>query len=174
VQSYDTLLEYRLWRKTGSDPPVLLADLTPQDTTYDDNIRDLQYQPGNKGIYCYRIEAVGKSSPPGRESHSFSPLICIAPEAKVFFPNAFTPNGDNINDLFSPVFSFAPEDYHLIIRNRWGTILFESNDYLKKWDGKDLKGHPVTAGSYVYYLTARTPDGREIKKTGQVLIIYPR
>jgi len=173
VQSYDTVTAYRLWRRTGDDPPTLLAELAPPDTSYDDNIRDLQYQPGNNMVYCYMTEAVGRSGPEAREVHTFSPFTCIAPEAGVFFPNAFTPNGDNINDYFAPVFSFAPQEYHLIIRDRWGTLLFESDDYTKKWDGKDLKGHPVVAGSYVFYLTAHTPAGKRIQKTGQVMVIYP-
>jgi gliding motility-associated-like protein len=173
VTSYDTLLQYRIHRKSGNDPLTLLAELSPADTSYDDNIRDLQYQPGNNGVYCYMIEATGRILPSGKKVHSLSPLICLAPEEKVFFPNAFTPNGDNINDLFAPVFSFVPETYHLIIQDRWGRILFESDDYLKKWDGKDLNGDPVTAGSYIFYLTARTPAGKNITKTGQVLVIYP-
>ncbi len=174
VHSYDTLEGYRIYRQTATGPLTLLAEIPPGDTTYEDNIRDLQYLPGNEGRYCYRIEAVGQILPDAREVHTFSPLICITPEENVFFPNAFTPNGDGINDLFAPVFSFAPTEYHLIIRDRWGTILFESRDYLEKWDGKDLRGHPVSTGSYVFYLDARTADGSNIRKTGQVLVIYPK
>ena len=172
--SYDSLTGYRVYRQTANDPLTLLAELPATDTSYEDNIRDLQYQPGNNGTYCYRIEAVGMNQTPAGERHSFSPLICITTEENVFFPNAFTPNGDGINDLFGPVFSYAPASYHLIIRDRWGTILFESEDYLKKWDGKDLQGRPVVAGSYIFYLNARTPGGRTVRKTGQVTVIYPR
>ena len=172
--SYDSLTGYRIYRQTANDPLTLLAGLPPTDTSYEDDIRDLQYQPGNNGTYCYRIEAVGTNQTSPGEMHSFSPLICITTEENVFFPNAFTPNGDGINDLFGPVFSYAPASYHLIIRDRWGTILFESEDYLKKWDGKDLQGRPVVAGSYVYYINARTPGGQTVRKTGQVVVIYPR
>ncbi len=172
--SYDSLTGYRIYRQTGNDPLTLLTDLPPTDTSYEDDVRDLQFQPGNNGTYCYRIEAVGTNHTSAAEMHSFSPLICITTEENIFFPNAFTPNGDGINDLFGPVFSYAPLSYHLIIRDRWGTILFESKDYLRKWDGKDLQGHPVAAGSYVYYLNARTPGGKTVRKTGQVLVIYPR
>lgn len=54
-----------------------------------------------------------------------------------FVPNTFTPDNDNFNEKFQPVFvsGFDPYDFHLSIYNRWGELLFESYDHTVGWDG---------------------------------------
>ncbi|MBL7828484.1 MAG: gliding motility-associated C-terminal domain-containing protein, partial [Saprospiraceae bacterium] len=52
------------------------------------------------------------------------------------FPNAFTPNGDDANDVFQPVFGCPALSMNLKIFNRWGKLVFNSNDTLTGWDGK--------------------------------------
>jgi gliding motility-associated-like protein len=54
-----------------------------------------------------------------------------------FVPNAFTPNGDEFNNTFKPVFTegFDPNNYTLTVYNRWGEVIFESNDPVSGWDG---------------------------------------
>lgn len=55
---------------------------------------------------------------------------------KIFFPTAFTPNGDGLNDLFVPKGEYV-YDYSLEIFNRWGDLIFESNTMEIGWDGKN-------------------------------------
>jgi gliding motility-associated-like protein len=67
-----------------------------------------------------------------------------------YLPNAFTPNGDGLNDSFAPL----PRadyfgEYHLSIHNRWGELLFESSSPNKGWDGR-FKGQLVQEGVYIY------------------------
>ena len=83
-------------------------------------------------------------------------------------PNVFTPNNDGVNDFFNPVLSFTPKDYHLIISDRRGNILFERKVYDKSdaWDGSG-KGN----GVYLYFLKVATPSGKSISKTGTVTIV---
>ena len=52
-------------------------------------------------------------------------------------PNAFTPNGDNVNDLFQGI-AYNLNSYHMVIYNRWGQLVYETNtaDYYAGWDGK--------------------------------------
>jgi len=52
------------------------------------------------------------------------------------FPNAFTPNGDNANDVFKPVFGCPAVSMHFQIFNRWGHLVFETIDPIDGWDGK--------------------------------------
>ena len=62
----------------------------------------------------------------------------IIEEVLIFFiPNAFTPDGNSLNNEFKPVFTagFDPYDYHLTIFNRWGEIMFESFNVAGGWDG---------------------------------------
>jgi trimeric autotransporter adhesin len=68
-----------------------------------------------------------------------------------FIPNSFTPDGDNYNQTFQPVFSsgFDPLKYELIIFNRWGEIMFESHDSEVGWDGS-YGGRMVPDGTYVW------------------------
>ena len=63
--------------------------------------------------------------------------ISVKPELIFYVPNTFTPDGDEYNNLFFPVFSagFDPYNYTLLIFNRWGEIIFESHNTEQGWDG---------------------------------------
>ena len=59
------------------------------------------------------------------------------PEELIYIPNTFTPDGNELNQVFLPVFNsgFDQYDYELLIFNRWGNLIFESNDHKMGWDG---------------------------------------
>lgn len=79
-------------------------------------------------------------------------MSVIVNEELIFYvPNAFTPNEDEFNVVFLPVFTsgFNAQDYLLQIYNRWGEVVFETNDYLEGWDGT-YKGEIAKDGVYTY------------------------
>jgi gliding motility-associated-like protein len=91
-------------------------------------------------------------------------------ESFIVMPNAFTPNGDGINDFFFPSFSYFTS-LEFWIYNKWGETIYHTHDWQEKgWDGT-LKGQEVPAGNYVYKLVYETPDGRVKEKTGVFLLI---
>jgi gliding motility-associated-like protein len=65
-------------------------------------------------------------------------------------PNVFTPNGDGFNDLFRPFPYRQIESINIIIYNRWGQLVFESNNPEINWNGNDLNGNPLPDGVYFY------------------------
>ena len=69
------------------------------------------------------------SNPYGISGESISSEICTYPTEIITVPNVFTPNNDLENDLFKPVLSFTPLDYHLIISDRHSKVLFETRDF---------------------------------------------
>ncbi|MEO7081876.1 MAG: choice-of-anchor L domain-containing protein, partial [Flavobacteriales bacterium] len=75
--------------------------------------------------------------------------LLIKPPATLFFPNAFTPDGDGVNDRFGPVSSSVYE-FQMLIFDRWGHVVFESNDINTQWDGTVMGGGLATTGVYVY------------------------
>lgn len=87
----------------------------------------------------------------------------------ILFPNAFTPNEDGINEIFSGVGS-EPENFKLRIFDRWGELIFESNSILNGWDGK-YNGNSVHDGVYVYQSIFTIAKNNEIEKTGKVVLI---
>ncbi len=70
--------------------------------------------------------------------------------ATLFVPNTFTPNGDGINDVFMPV-GKSIASIHLVVHNRWGELLFETDDASVGWDGM-YRGEPVKNDVYVWRL----------------------
>ena len=89
----------------------------------------------------------------------------------IYIPNSFTPNGDGKNDMFNIKTVYEFSDYKLVIYNRWGELLFDSDDKNKGWDGT-FKGKPVPLGVYVYQLTAIIKDtGEQRKITGRVTVV---
>jgi gliding motility-associated-like protein len=69
----------------------------------------------------------------------------------VFIPNAFTPDGDSFNNEFKAVTYFNTIEWEFTIYNRWGNVIYKSNDPSQGWDGK-YKGENVQDGLYNYHL----------------------
>ena len=102
----------------------------------------------------------------GAQLDSVAITITI-PDSKLEFPNSFSPNGDNINDLYGAKGLNEPEstdhwrsivEFHAYIFNRWGQKLFDWTDINKGWDGT-YKGHPVKEGTYFVVVNAKGADG---------------
>ena len=84
---------------------------------------------------------------------SITKTIHVRDELIYYVPNTFTPNTDNINNVFKPVFSsgVSPSNYTFLIYNRWGEIIYESHSIDDGWDGMfDSKNSPD--GTYVWSL----------------------
>jgi gliding motility-associated-like protein len=74
-------------------------------------------------------------------------------ELKIWLPNAFSPNGDGINDVFGAKYNFEVKiDFQMLVFNIWGEQIFSSNDINKGWDGK-YKGESCPMGMYTYLVT---------------------
>jgi gliding motility-associated-like protein len=90
-----------------------------------------------------------------------------------YIPNTFTPDGDALNNLFTPVFTsgFDPQSFHMTIFNRWGEPVFESYDPNGGWDGKiDIFDAPE--GTYTYHIDFKTVNNEEILYvSGHVLLL---
>lgn len=85
------------------------------------------------------------------------------------FPTVITPNFDGKNDLFviANLEKIYP-DCHVVIFNRWGSIVFESTGYADAWDGT-YKGEPLPMGTYYYHIELNDEDGTVFK--GDISII---
>lgn len=69
-----------------------------------------------------------------------------------YFPSAFSPNGDGVNDRFIQAGPCAVLTYDLRVYDRWGGLRFQTTDPFAGWDGRS-DGEPLGAGSFVYALT---------------------
>ena len=78
--------------------------------------------------------------------------LLINEEILYFIPNSFTPDGDQFNETFKPIFVAGLDvyDYHFIIFNRWGEMVFESYDVEYGWDGTYGSKGLVIDGTYVW------------------------
>lgn len=135
------------FRKEGSTKDLMVR--------YEENT---QYTFTESGTF--RIVLRTRLTDSGAELDSAIIKITIS-ESKLEFPNAFSPNGDQINDIYK-----AKEDhrsiieFHAYIFNRWGEKLYEWTDIADGWDGK-YKGNDVKDGVYFVLVKAKGADGRE-------------
>ena len=88
-------------------------------------------------------------------------------EELFYIPNSFTPDGDNYNQTFQPVFTsgFDPYNFEMYIYNRWGELIFESHDASVGWDGSyGNKARGVQDGVYSYKIIYKNPriDERKV------------
>lgn len=90
-------------------------------------------------------------------------------EPYIFFPTAFSPNGDHENDILKLEGSYVEEVYWAVY-NRWGQLLFEAFSPDDAWDGT-YKGEPQPAETYGYYLRVRCPNEKELVKKGNVTLL---
>ena len=117
-----------------------------------------QYTFNESGSYSIVLKT--RLEQDGAELDSVTINVSIA-ESKLEFPNAFSPNGDGINDIYKAKDGWRSiVKFRAIIVNRWGQKLYEWNDPAGGWDGKH-NGHDVKDGVYYVYVTAKGADGRD-------------
>jgi len=87
----------------------------------------------------------------------------------ISIPNSFTPNSDGLNDQFKVYGKFI-NSYELQIFNRWGEVLFSTNDLDTGWDGT-TKGQKAPIGNYVYWIKIKDLSNNEHIRTGSILIL---
>ncbi len=144
------------------------ALLSPSDTTYSVSIPDVMFGTSGEKV-CFHVVAGEISNPYGVNGESRSNTTCFKMEETISVPNIFTPNGDARNDFFAPVLTFTPSEYHLVISNRQGRVVFETRDFSEAWDGSD-KNSPPLEGVYIWSVRIRTNTGNKISRTGTVTI----
>lgn len=108
----------------------------------------------------YTVTVYNENDCEGSDDFEIRP-DCVS---KSFIPNAFTPNGDGLNDVFKPtLINF--EQYSLQIYNRWGERIFESSDVNVGWDGT-YKGVQVPNGMYTYLMRYLTTENMQWQNVG--------
>ncbi|MBK5285191.1 MAG: gliding motility-associated C-terminal domain-containing protein [Bacteroidia bacterium] len=96
--------------------------------------------------------------------------VTVRPDFSFYVPNAFTPNGDFVNEFFTPM-GRSFKEYDLTIYDRWGEVIFRSKDIAFSWDGKLSNGKDALPGVYVYTITLRDLTNVKHSFVGNVALI---
>ena len=97
-------------------------------------------------------------------------LIRVYDDIRYYVPNAFSPNGDGINDVFRPIPVGVVSTEFFRIFNRYGELVFETNQWMKGWDGK-YKAVPQAIGNYIWVIKGIGRNGKVIEMKGNVLLV---
>jgi gliding motility-associated-like protein len=92
-------------------------------------------------------------------SDEITKVVHIHPEYTIFIPNAFTPDGDGINDIFEAKGN-GISGFEMQVFDRWGGVVFESSNLELGWDGTNFSGDPTDNGIYMYHVALYDYNGR--------------
>jgi len=139
-----------------------LWDFGDGDTSTLQNVSHFYADPGKYNAKLYVTNVAGCIDSLARE-------IFITP---FYIPNAFTPNGDGRNEtFFDPGYATNVQSLTMNIYNRWGQLVYTTDNLSKTWDGIDSKGNLSPQGVYVYALKVTTYSGKHYDYTGSVSLI---
>jgi gliding motility-associated-like protein len=135
--------------------------------TWEDDVSGLLFSPGD---FCYLVEATDAlPGPSGGINYAFSNALCLTQEPVIWIPNAFLVGG--VNEVFKPVVSFADfTNFRMEIQNRWGDVLFSTDDIETGWDGMH-NGAIAPEGTYGYFMTIQDGAGRIYDRQGLVHLL---
>ena len=154
--------EYRIYRDDGAGLNFTLTYI--DDVSLFINLIDQ---------FCYQIEAVYQLNAPengvNETLSSFSNTICLEQGPRIYVPNAIVPNGTNA--IFKPVIIYgSAEGYSMKIFNRYGEVIFETDDINDGWTGV-YNNKTVELGTYGYLITFSATNGQVINKKGNVTVV---
>ncbi|NJN41245.1 MAG: gliding motility-associated C-terminal domain-containing protein [Flammeovirgaceae bacterium] len=129
------------------------------DTLFVDDVED------NFQLVSYRVLAFPNEA---GVSNSMSNEIKLTKSISLYYPTAFTPNGDNLNDTFTVNGKYI-EKLELKIFDRWGSLIFVSSSD-QPWDGTS-NGVSVQEASYTWTADITDQSGQNIKQSGSVLLL---
>ncbi len=147
VEPEDDMCEYE-W--ASGETTVSISDTIVETTTYTVTITD------ENGCTL-------------EQSLTIEPQLPQCDETDVYLPNAFSPNGDGVNDAFQVRSNFV-KSMDLRVYDRWGEEVFVSTDINNGWDGT-FKGANLSPNVYAFCLIATCSNGAEYKKVGNVTLI---
>ena len=145
---------YAPTKPTIIEPDVTFTDLSIGAITWDWDFGDGSnstdqnptYTFKDTGLFTVRLEITNAN----QCKNDTQLMVFVEPAFSVTIPNAFSPNGDGLNDVWGPVGVLqGVKGYELLIFNRWGEILFQTKDVNATWDGTYM-GDPVPEGFYQY------------------------
>lgn len=137
--------------------PVDIAALESGHYFWDNKSMEQTRRIYKPGIYSITFEAYGCRQ---FDSISITSMVC---PCNISVPNAFSPNNDGLNDYYKPTIALGcvPSQYSLRIYNRWGQLMYKSNDEFDKgWDGS-YGSNTADPGTYFYELRFRTQARKE-------------
>ena len=137
----------------------------------EENCWDLEWIPPNSTV----VTLMATSTNDCEATDSVN--IEVIKKRKVYIPNAFSPNGDGVNDYFT-IFGAIPNVHRiekLIVFDRWGGVVFEKHDFLPNellngWDGT-FKGKQLSNGVFAYLAEIRFLDDEIVRYTGDISLI---
>lgn len=162
-------VSYEIYRKLDNDDALPIRTLQNANSFTDNEVENFQNEYLTNQ-FCYYVQA--KLTNDLNNNYSQSNTKCIFLEPKIYIPEGFTPNGDGRNDLFIPKFKFTQARFEMKIYNRWGNMIYKTNEY-KGWDGTEFNGKKAPTGTYIYYIRITLSDNQTIEKRGNVTVIYP-
>lgn len=166
-EGYEAYYEWRFYKEgTSIEEPYLVRHEEETDFTFNEAgghcIALIAYfMNGNDTIVKYDTDYWVDATP----------IRISISTSKLDFPNAFSPNGDGMNDIYRAKTDYQSiVEFKAVIYNRWGQKLYEWNNPAGGWDGT-YKGNPVKQGVYYVQVTAKGADGRRfnIKKDVNLL-----
>lgn len=97
----------------------------------------------------------------------YHPYVLTTIMEDLLIPNVFTPNQDGVNDVYF-VSGSGIEEFNMLIVNRWGNVVFQTDDIKASWDGTS-GGNPCQDGTYFYTVNAKS-SSKEYKKQGHITL----
>lgn len=167
-----SVIGYNIYRSiNGAYDPTPIATVSPIQLSYVDSLFGVQ----TNGRICYEVEAIESFNQYGFSERSLSNEACAIYPPIVYIPNAFIPEDANVavNEIFIPVLGdFDPVDYEFTIFDRWGGVIFNTNNPLEGWDGI-IKGtnRMAQTGTYLYLLILHDGNGEEVVRRGHVSLL---
>ena len=128
------------------------------------------YRATSEGVYNVMLNngaCTGKSS--NAVNIQFQECIPVA-QPDVFVPTAFTPNGNNANDVLKPILNSIRELNYFKVFNRWGQMVYQTNVIGEGWNGS-VKGVLQPTETYSWIVECIDVDGNVIKKSGRSILI---
>jgi gliding motility-associated-like protein len=138
------------------------------DNVYESNLKDITKNVGAKeGIYCFTLIAESAEGCLDSVSHC-GEVIDID---RIFFPNSFSPNNDNVNDEYGVVFNNKFRKYEIKIYNRLGNKVWETSNPSAKWNGKIGFSEDADIGVYFYICNYTTKKGENKSIKGDITLV---
>lgn len=157
---------FSVWRDRGYGWEEAATGLT--DTLWSEELSSLAGSVTAAAV-AYHVTSYSAESPAGTPP-SRSNVTLVPLTVNIYMPNAFTPDGDGLNDLFMPALSFVPAGYEFSVYTRSGVLLFRTADHGEGWNGHH-NGSLLPSGVYLWSLRLTTPSGQTEVRRGTVTIL---